>query len=231
MSKLRTFTNLFIILICILFGIDVWRGGIVLNNLINSYDIVVTIMILVGSLLFLYGVVLSLRLKKLSNRPVSFEEEDHVNRKMDKMYADVTLFYSISMAIFLYLLSTGFIVLRESHPGIVLIAFGLLIATFSAHLRTYYLVKEIYPERNYPETDDEQFQEKLFKAMDDGERHIILQAYYKIFRMINPLLATAIMSASIYSAFTGESQIFSIALMTIALIVIDTTYFITVREH
>jgi len=229
-NKLQKVINTIIILVSIGLVIDLWRGSLVLNKLIDSYDIVVSIMIIIGSLLFLYGITLSRRLKNSSKQSVSFDEEDEMNEKIDKMYTDVTLFYSISMTIFLFLVSTGFIILRETHPGLVLIAFGLLAATFLANLQIYYLAKEIYPEKNYPDTDDEQFQEKLFETMDDGEKFITLQAYYKVFRMISPLLATAILSASIYSAFTGESQIFSIAFMTILLIIIDSTYIMTVRN-
>ncbi|HLR52357.1 MAG TPA: DUF3169 family protein [Candidatus Avamphibacillus sp.] len=230
MNKLQKAVNIIITLIVIGLVVDLWRGSLILNKLIDSYESFVFIMAIIGGLLFLYGIILSRRLKKLSEKSVSFDEEDKINEKIDKMYADVTLFHSISMTIFLFLVATGFIILRDTYPGLILIVFGLLVAAFLANLNTYYLAKEIYPERNYPETDDEQFQEKLFEVMDDGEKFITLQAYYKVFQIINPLLAAVIMLASIYSAFTGESQIFSIVFMTIMLIVINTTYILTIRD-
>ncbi|MGM8216347.1 DUF3169 family protein [Bacillaceae bacterium W0354] len=216
------------IFLIIIFGIDRWKDGIILNQLIDSYHIVIFVLNVVGLLFLVYGFILWNKVKKLNEQTVSVENEDEHNVNKEKTFATMSLYFSISTTIFLFALATGFIVLRDDQPGIVLIAFVLLAASYIAKQMLAVLAVRIYPERKLNEIKST---EEFFDRMDDGERYVMFKAYYKAYNIVRPLLFTAIMASAIYSAVTGVSQIFSIIFMAIMLVLIDSIYIKTVKEN
>ena len=70
----------------------------------------------------------------------------------------------------------------------------------------------------------------FLKKMDDEEKYVMLKAFYSAHSIVSPLLVSGIMACVLYSAITGISQIFSIVLMTILLILIKWTYINSVKK-
>jgi len=225
---MKTISKVGLLLIVGVIAFDIWNDGIIFNRVIESYNLVIILLNIVGSILFIIGIFLWNKLKKLMNQTVPFEEEDEHNIYKERIYSNITLCFRIAASIFLFATATGFIVLRDSHPGIVLFAFILLGIIFLANSGLAMLMVKMYPERKLGEIVSP---EDLFDKMDDGEKHVMLKAYYKAYNIVGPILMFSIMLSAIYSAFTGISQIFSIFFMTLLLIVIDVIYLKTVKDN
>src|SRR5690625_1352364 len=225
---MKTISKVGLLLIVGVIAFDIWNDGIIFNRVIESYNLVIILLNIVGSILFIIGIFLWNKLKKLMNQTVPFEEEDEHNIYKERIYSNITLCFRIAASIFLFATATGFIVLRDSHPGIVLFAFILLGIIFLANSGLAILMVKMYPERKLGEIESP---EDLFDKMDDGEKYVMLKAYYKAYNIVSPVLSFSIMLSALYSTFTGISQIFSIFFMTLLLIAIDVIYLKTVKEN
>ncbi|MBU9723493.1 DUF3169 family protein [Bacillus alkalicola] len=65
---------------------------------------------------------------------------------------------------------------------------------------------------------------------DDGEKHVILGGLYKAYGFLNICIFAAIALSTVYSITGGSPQTFSIILMALILLTINTTYLVVVRN-
>ncbi len=221
-------TTGFLLMVGLIVYDNIWNDGIIFNRIIESYDLVIILLNVVGSLILIIGIVLWFKLKKLIQQTVSFEDEDEHNTNKERIYSNITLSIRIAFAIFLFATATGFIVLRDSHPGIVFYALIMIGIIFIVQQGLALIMVKMYPERKLEEIRSP---EDLFDKMDDGEKYVMLKAYYKAYNIVSPVLSFSIMLSALYSTFTGISQIFSIFFMTLLLIAIDVIYLKTVKEN
>ncbi|MCF1686197.1 DUF3169 family protein [Tetragenococcus halophilus] len=96
--------------------------------------------------------------------------------------------------------------------------------------RTTKLVNKLYPERNLPQPSDKNYTDKLLLASDEGERHIMTTALYKTFSLTQVGIFFGIFLLIVYSMLTGESQIFSIIILGIIMILSNTKYYSEIKE-
>ena len=92
------------------------------------------------------------------------------------------------------------------------------------------IMRKLYPDRDLPKAGDKDYAEKLLAASDEGERHIILNGLYKSYNLMQVALFTGIILLIFYSIITGESQIFSIILIGVIMIISQLKYSLEIRE-
>lgn len=183
-----------------------------------------------GSVLVLLatGYYYFMRIKKSSTYVVTGEAEDNL---LDKQYQRAIIVSAVINGAFILSLSAmaiGFIMVRERAPAIPLLSFTLLVISV---LSTAIVMKSTAlanPSRPIPNWTQE---DAVFEAMDEGERYIALKAYYKVYKVLTCLLLASILIAMYYSVLTEHSQIISIMLMTVLLLVMSGSYLAVLRRE
>lgn len=192
--------------------------GIILLQLTNS-----VVILLLGAGYFYFR-----KITKSSQLVVTGEEEDQL---LDKQYErSITVSQMINSAFILSLgaMAIGFIIVRESSPATPLLSFALLVCSV---LSTGIVTKSVTlanPTRPIPNWVKE---DGAFDAMDEGERHVALKAYYKVYKIVMSLLIISILLAMYYSVLTGQSQIMSIIVMVVLLLVMVFSYLSVIRRE
>lgn len=192
--------------------------GIILLQLTNSI-----VILLLGAGYFYFR-----KITKSSQLVVTGEEEDQL---LDKQYErSITVSQMINSAFILSLgaMAIGFIIVRESSPATPLLSFALLVCSV---LSTGIVTKSVTlanPTRPIPNWVKE---DGAFDAMDEGERHVALKAYYKVYKIVMGLLIISILLAMYYSVLTGQSQIMSIIVMVVLLLVMVFSYLSVIRRE
>jgi uncharacterized membrane protein len=163
---------------------------------------------------------------KMKNLPVcslSEEEEDEIEAKKYRLFADMTVCSNVSITLSILALGLGFIWFRDSNPGLTLNAFFLIIGSVAAAGLAFSSGKKVYLGREFPSNSED--------MLDDGEKFVVLEGLHKAYQLLIPFLYMCIMASVFYTAVSGHSQIFSIVLMTIILIAVQMTYGIVVRNR
>ncbi|WP_214769262.1 DUF3169 family protein [Exiguobacterium sp. s133] len=185
------------------------------------------LVILVGLLLF--SLIRYRQIQRLLNQSLTGDAEDVADQQMYRWFSDGTLSLNLTLPISLALVSVN-LVLHQQLPlvviGITLIVVGLV---GSIHFQT--LVQQMYPERNLPDVSETDYGMKLLAASDDGEKHIMLEGLYKTHSVVNMMLIVGIILLLFYSLLTSTSQLFSIFVITLILIVSNTKYYFSIRNR
>lgn len=92
------------------------------------------------------------------------------------------------------------------------------------------LVNIIYPDKELPEPSDKKYAEKLFAASDEGEIFIMAKALYRSWTLTSTMLFFALIFMIFYSYITTESQIFSIIIIGLVMIINQLKYAYEIRE-
>lgn len=168
------------------------------------------------------------QIRKLDNLQLTGDEEDEAEAKKYKMLADCSL-YANSAAFVSILAISMTIALKKS---ILLIIVSIIAAIVLYYLTAYIvrLMRNLYPERNLPRASDSEYDKKLLESADDGEKFVMLKGLYTSFNLPNILLIGAILFASIYSATSESSQVFSIIAMSVILLAVNGKYMLVIRK-
>ncbi len=200
------------------------------------YDFSISPFAETGSMILFAAIIVSLlaslrcyvKVKSLDSTAFSGDEEDWANEAKYRITTDHSLFTHI--AIILSFLSLSLCLIEDLplwHIIAAVLAFS--ISLFSGQ-KIFNLTKIIYRERELPSPKDTDYEDKLLASSDDGEKYVILHGLYKSYNLVSLILILAIVAAILYSMATGESQLFSIALMCAVLIAGQTKYLLSIRN-
>lgn len=135
-----------------------------------------------------------------------------------------------TMATMLSIIALSIFMIIEFHFAWILIsAVTYLVVLYLTVVQTG-MVSSLYPDRDLPKPGDKKYAEKLMAASDEGERHIMLNGLYKTYNFLQTGLFLGIVILIFYSIITGESQIFSIILIAVILIISHLKYSMEIRE-
>ncbi|MFS0749360.1 DUF3169 family protein [Oceanobacillus sp. 1P07AA] len=185
--------------------------------------ITVISLLVVSSILIVLSLYRFKKIKFLNKQQFSGDEEDEIEDKKYKLFADYSLYTNISFILSVLALSLSIISTKNvflTTIAIILIIVSLVLSFYMTHI-----MKQTYPNREI-NTD---YTQSVLDMTDDGEKQVILDGLYQSHSLLNFLLVFAIFLATVYSIF-NESQIFSIFLMTIGLLLVNGYYLLTVRN-
>lgn len=162
------------------------------------------------------------QLIRLSKLEVDGEEED---LREDQLYEKSRL-YSMYTAIggILALSSLATVAILDYPTIYYIIAFLSIVLTAYLQYTLPKLFRTIDPSRSYPSINDKKYQEKILAMADEGERQVILAALYKSYHLIIMLITFGIAISLFYSVVTNTSQLFSIIVLTVILLVSTISY-------
>lgn len=168
------------------------------------------------------------KIKLLNSYNLSGDEEDEVEDRKYKMSADYTL-YAISSFV-LSILALSLSLITTQNLILTITSIIVLIMTFFLIHYMRHLMQQVYPERTMPGTSKSNYVESVLDLADDGEKHVILDGLYKSQNILNFSLIAAIALSTIYSISRDDSQIISIILMAIVLLVVNGKYLLVIRN-
>lgn len=169
------------------------------------------------------------KLKSLANKEVTGDEEDVKEDRLYKLFSDMTLASTVS--VILSIVAFAVIAITDQSIVLTIIVAATAFSAAMINYRSPSYMKYVHPERDFPSVNDKEYAKKLFEMSDEGERHIMLQGLYKSFTIGNALLLFAMIGCVFYSVYSNESQLFSIIVMALILIVMNMQYMLKVRNR
>lgn len=93
------------------------------------------------------------------------------------------------------------------------------------------IINSLYPERNLPNPSDKDYADKLFEASDDGEIHVMAKGLYRSTQLTMTLLFISMVAMILYSIITEDSQVFSIIIIGLIMIINQVKYAKEIKER
>lgn len=191
-------------------------------NILLYIVLAILLILLVTSLLLIK------KLKKVNAQKFVGEQEDLMEEFKYKKFADLNI--TANTSLILSILAVAISILM-SNNSILQIGFILLfIASSVISIFGINLVRNIYPERNLPSVTSKDYEKELMESMDDGEKYVTLQGLYRAHQLFNLFMLISIILAVAFSFFSEQSQMFSIALMCLVMLAVNTSYLVVVRN-
>lgn len=168
------------------------------------------------------------KIRTLNSQTFDGEQEELMEEYKYKKVADLNIAANISIV--LSILAVAISILMTNNT---LLQIGFIILFIASCIILAYgvnFVRLSYPERNIPRIQTKNYEQKLMDSMDDGEKYVTLQGLFKSYQLFNLFMLTGIILAVAFSYFSEQSQIFSIVLMCLVLLVVNTSYLVVVRN-
>ena len=189
---------------------------------------IIIIALIISFISLLITVVGTLQITASTKKKVEGDEEDEYEKWVYKKYSDTTLASIISSTLSLFTASVG--IISNVHVTLMILPFVLIVFNFALQPFTYNALCKVYSYRAFPAWTDKKYAEKILALTDEGERHVMFEGLQKAYSSINVLLPLAIILLMFYSSFSGQSQFFSILILTIILIYVNTRYILAIRS-
>ncbi|MBR3205580.1 MAG: DUF3169 family protein [Bacillus sp. (in: Bacteria)] len=169
------------------------------------------------------------RMKKRVSLSVSGDEEDELEVKQYRTFTDVTLANTVSTI--LSIIAIGISIVTEQPLWLILANAALFLITVILSYVSTSVLKLVYPNRHLPSPTDKDYGKKLLAISDEGEKHVMLDGLFHTFQMMNILLTGAMFILIVYSLGANHSQLFSIIVVGLVLIILNAYYMLKIRNH
>ncbi|MFX0109105.1 DUF3169 family protein [Bacillus pumilus] len=169
------------------------------------------------------------RMKKRVSLSVSGDEEDELEAKQYRTFTDSTLSNTVSTI--LSIIATGMAIVTEQPIWLILVNVALFIVTIISSYVAISVLQLVYPNRNLPSPSDKDYSKKLLAISDEGEKHVMLGGLFHTYQMMNILLTSAMFILIVYSLGANHSQLFSIIVIGLVLIILNTNYMFRIRNR
>ncbi|MCH1624195.1 DUF3169 family protein [Ferdinandcohnia quinoae] len=194
-----------------------------------SGEITVISLIGISIILIVMSIFRIQKIKSLNIQQFSGDEEDEVEDQKYKLFADYSLFANSSFVLSILALSISMITTKN-----VILTIAALILLIITYLLLHFmtsLMQKVYPDRKLPSTSDSDYAQKVLDLADDGEKHVILDGLFKSQGLLNISLIFAIALSTVHSVSGEDSQTFSIILMAVVLLVVNSRYLLVIRNR
>lgn len=169
------------------------------------------------------------RMKKRVSLSVSGDEEDELEVKQYRTFTDLTLANTVS-TIF-SIVAIGIAIVTEQPLWLILVNAALFIVTVICSYISISVLKLVYPNRNLPSPSDKDYSKKLLAISDEGEKHVMLGGLFHTYQMMNILLTSTMFILIVYSLGANHSQLFSIMVIGLVLIILNANYVLKIRNR
>ncbi|WP_153720233.1 DUF3169 family protein [Sporosarcina cascadiensis] len=182
----------------------------------------------ITAVLLITAAVSIVQMKKKSKLYLTGEKEDKRDVWQYKRFSDTSLIVTAAMAVGISAIAIAIITDQPSWLMISSIIIGAL--TFILSITLSSIVNSLYPDRELPDVSAKDYSQKLLAVSDEGERHVMLEGLYRAFNTMNLILILTLLLLIIYSAVTGDSQLFSIFIIGMILIGTNAQYLFAIRN-
>ncbi|RPF57711.1 DUF3169 family protein [Macrococcoides canis] len=197
-------------------------------NMDSIYYWIGMILLTVSIVLAVVSIYLYRQLKTVSGDYTKYMDMDAYDIYRYNKYNDLQVVNT--MAMMMSVMSLAIFMIIEYHFMLILISGVTYLVVLYLTITQASLIEQLYPDRDLPKVGDKKYAEKLLASSDEGERHIMLNGLYKTHNFVQVGLFMGIVILIFYSIITGESQIFSIILIGVILILSQLKYSLEIRE-
>ncbi|KMK69187.1 membrane protein [Bacillus safensis] len=169
------------------------------------------------------------RMKKRVSLSVSGDEEDELEAKQYRTFTDSTLANTVSTI--LSIIAIGITIVTEQPLWLILVNAALFIVTIISSYVAISVLTLVYPNRHLPNPSDKDYSKKLLAISDEGEKHVMLGGLFHTYQMMNILLTGAMFILIVYSLGANHSQLFSILVIGVVLIILNANYVLKIRNR
>jgi len=223
------------------FGLQMFVGGVFgylgmyayLNNELIQIDLtayelpmmILLTLLLIG--LFTWALSRYQLIRRLLHTPLAGEEEDEAEGIMYRAYSDGTL--ASTLTTIFSLVSMSLTLLSDQSLWFLLFNFFTLLGSFVLSYAFNALLPVMYPDRTLPKLSNPDYAQRLLELSDDGEKHVMLQGLYRTNITSSALMIFAIIVLLAYSLMTGDSQLFSIFVLSFIMVFTNIQYIRIIR--
>lgn len=187
---------------------------------------IVMIIIIIGLLLYAFIRHRNLiSLTKDKNRNMTDDEFDAYSYNSFNVITVMT-----SVSLILSFMSLAIQTMTAENPWLIVLTVILAFISLYMSIRSSALINIVYPDRNLPEPGEKKYNQKLLAATDEGELFVMAKALYTSGALTSALLFFAMILMIFYSIITEESQIFSIVIIGLIMIINQLKYAYEIRE-
>ncbi|MGG1695855.1 DUF3169 family protein [Bacillus zhangzhouensis] len=169
------------------------------------------------------------RMKKRVSLSVSGDEEDELEAKQYRTFTDLTLANTVSTI--LSIVAIGMAIVTEQPIWLIVVNAALFLITIILSYTAISVLKLVYPNRNLPSPSDKDYGKKLLAISDEGEKHVMLDGLFHTYQMMNILLTGSMFIMILYSLGANHSQLFSIIVIGLVLIILNAYYMLKIRNR
>ena len=192
-----------------------------------AYPAVIGIFVII-LIMLLRSMVIYGKIKKLKGKDIHGDEEDEVDILIYKIFTDYSFFTSTSTTLSVLALCISLI--TNQPLSITVLSIVAIMASYIFSMSISILLPVVYPDRNLPGFSEKNYAEKPLEVSDEGERHVMHIGLYKSYNVFTLALIIAILLATFYSISSGTSQLFSIIVMVIVLLLGHGKYCLAIRN-
>lgn len=186
------------------------------------------VMIVLAAALLVYAFIRRKKLIKLTNDKNRTMNEDDFDVYSYNAFNIITVTTAVPLV--LSLIALAIQTMAAENPWLVGFTIILLFISGFMNLQASALINIIYPDKDLPEPGDKKYNQKLLAASDEGELFIMTKALYSSWTLTSMLLFFAMIMMIFYSFVTDESQIFSIVIIGLIMIISQLKYSYEIRE-
>lgn len=184
------------------------------------------VMIVLAAALLIYAFIRRRKLIKLTdNKQMNDDDFDVYSYNT---FNAVTVATAVPLV--LSLMALAIQAVAAENPWLVGLTIVLLFVSMFMSFQVSALANVIYPDKNLPEPSDKKYAEKLFAASDEGEIFIMAKALYRSWTLSTTMLFFALIFMIFYSFITEESQVFSIIIIGLIMIINQLKYAYEIKE-
>ena len=186
------------------------------------------VMIVLAAALLIYAFIRRRKLIKLTKDKNRTMNEDDFDVYSYNAFNIITVTTAVPLV--LSLIALAIQTMAAENPWLVGFTIILLFISGFMNLQASALINIIYPDKDLPEPGDKKYNQKLLAASDEGELFIMTKALYSSWTLTSMLLFFAMIMMIFYSFVTDESQIFSIVIIGLIMIISQLKYSYEIRE-
>lgn len=211
------------------FTLEFFYGNVTTIEFDQFYYWLSILLILLSLGLLIFSFVISQRLLKTAKSNPANINADDLDRYKYNTFNQLTA--ASTSALIMSLLALAIQILERGQMWLVIASGIIFIIACIVSAFIGGTINSLYPERNLPNPGDKNYADKLFEASDDGEIFVMAKGLYRSTQLTSTLLFFALVAMIFYSIITEDSQVFSIIIIGMIMIVNQIKYTREIKER
>ena len=209
--------------------IELLYGNVTALDFSNLYFWLSILLLLLSVGLIIFVCLTSNILLKKNKQQAKNLNEDELDRFKYNTFNQLTA--ASTTALVMSLVALAIQILNAEIMWLIITSGVIFIITVILSIFVGGIINSLYPERNLPNPSDKDYADKLFEASDDGEIHVMAKGLYRSTQLTMTLLFISMVAMILYSIITEDSQVFSIIIIGLIMIINQVKYAKEIKER
>ena len=209
--------------------IELLYGNVTALDFSNLYFWLSILLLLLSVGLIIFVCLTSNILLKKNKQQAKNLNEDDLDRFKYNTFNQLTA--ASTTALVMSLVALAIQILNAEIMWLIITSGVIFIITVILSIFVGGIINSLYPERNLPNPSDKDYADKLFEASDDGEIHVMAKGLYRSTQLTMTLLFISMVAMILYSIITEDSQVFSIIIIGLIMIINQVKYAKEIKER